>query len=187
MKKIKKGEPTYLEHKKRLEVLKTLLLFGISAAVFLIGYLTTDTKNNLLTIVAVLGCMPASKSAVSMIMNLKIRGISAKDAKQICAKYGDTFGFYNFYFTSYQKNYEIHHLVVGAKSIIAYSRDPKTEASDFENHLKTILKQSGISGFKVKLYTDLSKYIERVDQLVLKEEEKTGEDTVISTLFSVSL
>ncbi|MBQ9989492.1 MAG: hypothetical protein IJP31_00905 [Lachnospiraceae bacterium] len=187
MKKALKGELRWLPYKKKLEILKTVLFFGLSAALFLIGWLSTGTKSNLLTIVAILGCLPASKSAVSMIMCLKIRGISPEDAGQIDQRYKDEPGFYNLYFTSYQKNYEIHHLVIRAKSVIAYSSDPETEAAGFEEHLKTILKQAGISGFNVKLYKDLDKYLDRVDRLVEMKEEKAGEDRVVSTLFSVSL
>ena len=70
MTKAKKGEYSYLSWRKKQEILKTTVLFGISAAIFVMGYFSTGSKNNLLTVVAVLGCLPASKSAVSMIMNL---------------------------------------------------------------------------------------------------------------------
>ena len=51
-------------------------MFGISLAIYLAGYLTVHSNKNLLTIVAVLGCLPASKSAVSMIMFLRAKGCS---------------------------------------------------------------------------------------------------------------
>ena len=60
-----------------MEILKTILYFGLSGAVFAAGYFTTGTKTNLLTIVAVLGCLPASKSMVSMIMYLRA-GVCSK-------------------------------------------------------------------------------------------------------------
>ena len=83
MTRAKKGEDTYLSQRKKQEILKTIIMFGISAAVFLMGCLSTGSKNNLLTIVAVLGCLPASKSAVSMIMNLRVKGCSLRDAEEI--------------------------------------------------------------------------------------------------------
>lgn len=56
--KITKGMPGYIKDQKKKRILITILLFGISIAVFLTGYLTTHTRNNLLTIVAILGCLP---------------------------------------------------------------------------------------------------------------------------------
>ena len=187
MTRAKKGEYTYLSQRKKQEILKTIIMFGISAAVFLMGYLSTGSKNNLLTIVAVLGCLPASKSAVSMIMNLRVKGCSLRDAEEIQYRFGEGFGVYNLYFTSYQKNYEIHHLVVKGLSVMAFSADEKTQASAFEEHIKRILKQDGIQNYNVKLYKDLNKYITRLEQLIVLENEKAREENVLSILFSVSL
>lgn len=187
MKNVKKGEPGWLSWKKRMEVLKTSLFFGICAAVFLLGYLSTRTTSNLLTIVAVLGCLPSGKSAVAMIMSLRIKGCSPEDMNKIKAKGKGDSGFFNLYFTSYEKNYEIHHLAVKGHSVIAYTADSKTEAVSFEEHIKTILKQNGIGNYNVKLYSDLNKYLERIERLMLREEEKAENKEVVSLLFSISL
>lgn len=45
--KITKGMPGYIKDQKKKRILITILLFGISIAVFLTGYLTTHTRNNL--------------------------------------------------------------------------------------------------------------------------------------------
>lgn len=187
MTKAKKGEYSYLSWRKKQEILKTTVLFGISAAIFVMGYFSTGSKNNLLTVVAVLGCLPASKSAVSMIMNLRVRGCSSKDAARIIEKFGQDFGIYNLYFTSYQKNYEIHHLVVKDLSVIAFSANEKTEERDFEEHMKMVLRHDGIQDYNIKLYHDLTKYINRVEKLLALGKERAEEERVISTLFSVSL
>ena len=60
-----KGTENYLNTQKKYEILRTILYFAISATLFIAGYLQTKTKVNLLTVVAVLGCLPASKSTVS--------------------------------------------------------------------------------------------------------------------------
>ena len=65
-----------LKHQRKLEIAKTAVLFCLSLAVYLSGLLTTGTNKNLLTIVAVLGCLPASRSAVGMIMFLRAKGCS---------------------------------------------------------------------------------------------------------------
>ena len=93
--KYTKGEYLYLQNRKKMEILKTVIFFGISAALYLAGYITTGSNKNYLTIVAVLGCLPASKSAVSMIMNLKIKGCSEKVYARISEKAGQKEGAYN--------------------------------------------------------------------------------------------
>ena len=76
--KNKKGTYGYIGKQRRWEIIKTLLMFGISIALYTAGYIATKSNKNLLTLVAVLGCLPASKSAVNMIMFLKAKGCSAK-------------------------------------------------------------------------------------------------------------
>ena len=62
MKKVEKGKPGYLNYKKKAEILRTVIYFAIVAAIFLLGYTQTHTRLNLMTVVAVLGCLPASQS-----------------------------------------------------------------------------------------------------------------------------
>ena len=61
-----KGTFGYLDTQKVYEIIRTVLFYSISIAIFVTGYVTTGTKKNLLTIVAVLGVLPASKSLVSV-------------------------------------------------------------------------------------------------------------------------
>ena len=98
--KYTKGDYLYFEQKTKMEILKTIVFFGISAALYLAGVITTGNNKNYLTIVAVLGCLPASKSAVSMIMYLKVKKCSFNTYEYISKKVGDNVGAYNLYFTS---------------------------------------------------------------------------------------
>ena len=59
--KIEKGKPGYLKAQRDKLLIQTLIEFGIVIALLVIGYVQTGTKLNLLTLVAILGCLPASK------------------------------------------------------------------------------------------------------------------------------
>ena len=72
-----KGSRNYIDSQKKYEMIRTLLYFGISASLFLAGYFTTKTKVNVLTVVAVCGCLPASKSLVGTIMFLRYKSCSS--------------------------------------------------------------------------------------------------------------
>ena len=51
--KIQKGDAGYLRRRKRLLILEAVVSFGLVAALIIAGYVTTKTKLNLLTVVAV--------------------------------------------------------------------------------------------------------------------------------------
>ena len=63
----KKGEAGYLLSRKRQLILKAVLEFGFVAALLILGITQTKTRANLLTVVAILGCLPASKVLVQFI------------------------------------------------------------------------------------------------------------------------
>ena len=185
--KYTKGDYLYLQNKKKVEIIKTIVFFSISAALYLAGYITTGSNKNYLTIVAVLGFLPASKSAVSMIMNLKVKGCSEMAYKTISEKAGENAGAYNLYFTSYDKNYDTGHVFVKGMTIIAFTENAKLEETGFEEHIKTILNRVAIKGVNVKLYKDLEKYVSRMEQMQNLENEKSREEDIMKNLYAVSL
>ena len=185
--KYAKGDYLYLQNKKKMEILKTIVFFGISAALYIAGYIATGSNKNYLTIFAVLGCLPASKSAVSMIMNLKVKGCSEAAYKAISRKMGENAGAYNLYFTSYDKNYDTSHLFVKGMTVIALTENEKFSEAGFEEHVKTVLNRDAIKGVNVKAYRDIEKYIARMEQMQNLENEKSRENDIMKNLFSVSL
>lgn len=185
--KYTKGEYLYIQNKKKTEIIKTLLFFAISAALYIAGYVTTGSNKNYLTIVAVLGCLPASKSAVSMIMYLRTKGCSEKAYKAISEKIGEKEGAYNLYFTSYDKNYDLSHIFVKGMTVVGFMENGTAAEAEFEEHIKTVLNRDAIKGVNVKLYKDLDKYLNRILQMQSLENEKSREKDIMKTLYAVSL
>ena len=185
--KNKKGDYLYLQNKKKIEILKTICLFSISAALYIAGLITVGSNKNYLTIVAVLGCLPASRSAVNMIMLLKAKGCSVENYKKISNRFSEATGAFNMYFTSYDKNYDISHVFVKGITMIAFTTDQKMDEAGFEEHIKNILNRDNIKGINVKLYKDLDKYLVRIEQMQNLENEKNREQDIIKTIFSVTL
>lgn len=180
-----KGEYLYLKEKKKAEILKTICFFGISLALYLIGYISTGSNKNYLTIIAVLGCLPASKSAVSMIMNLRVKGCSEAAYEKIRKVTEE--GAYNLYFTTYDKNYDLSHVYVKGMTVIGFAETKKPNAADFEEHIKVCLKRDGIEGVNIKLYGNLEDYLTRVGQMQKLENVKSREKDIMKTLYAVSL
>lgn len=185
--RVQKGGLGYLAYKRKMTIIGTIGMFALSLALYIMGYITTGSNKNLLTVVAVLGCLPASKCAVSMIMYIKAKGCSEADSKEINLAIGSLDGYYDMYFTGYQKNFAISHLVVTKNSIIAYSADRKIAEKDFNEHMKDILNKERISDITVKLFTDKEKYINRLKELNQSEADPSARNDIVSMLFNVSL
>lgn len=183
-----KGHYGYLKTKRNQVLVMTILMFAVSLSLFAAGIITTGSNKNLLTIVAVLGCLPASKSMVSLIMYLKATGCSAEAKEMIENVQGELVGMYDMYFTSYKNNFPVSHMVVEGKNICGYA-EKKFNTGLCENHLETILKQSGYKDLTIKIFTDSVKYSDRLSQLNEIDREKTPkrDEEVRKVLFDVSL
>lgn len=189
MKRAIKGTFGYLRQKKNLVLIRTIIYFAIALALFFIGLITTGTRKNLLTVVAVLGLLPASKSFVNLVMYLRATGCSLSAGEDIEKAEGNLVGMYDMYFTSYKKNFPISHMVVEGKTICGYTESKSCDLRACEEHLETMLKQSGYKDMTIKIFSDRGKYCERLKQLNGLEHEKTPErdDEVRVVLYDISL
>ena len=182
-----KGTKHYLKSQRNYEIARTVLLFSISGALFAGGWLSTGTRLNLLTIVAVLGILPASKSLVSVIMFCRYHGLSDDKASRISGHVGTLTELYDLVFTSNDKNYEIGHAVIKGNSICGYSEKPNFEEQAFYKHLKNLLKIDHYNDVSIKVFTDLEKYVDRLDQMQELVCDEKNTDGIATTLKSVSL
>ncbi|MCR5511845.1 MAG: hypothetical protein K6F54_13010 [Lachnospiraceae bacterium] len=196
MHRIKKGEYGYIASTRRLTIIRTVFYFALCAAIFIIGYVTTGTRRNLLTIVAVLGCLPAAKSLVNTIMFIRARGCDEdthvqieevlKDADEVSARMKSA---YDLYMTTYNKNYPVSHLTVYGNMVTGLIPGADTDTlNGCEKHIDERLKQESISGLNIKIFGDTGKYVSRLGQLS-GLEAGAGPDPgrILDTLKSVSL
>ena len=181
------GEKNYIKTQTKYEVARTILYFAISLSLFIGGWVTTGERTNLLTIVAILGCLPASKSMVDMIMYLRYRSCSEEAASQIEKHVGSLDALYDLVFTSYQKNFVVSHLVVKGNTICGYSENASFSEQEFNKHLDGILKTDNFKDTSIKIFTDIKKYCNRLDQLVELEADECNTSGIISTIKHVVL
>lgn len=189
MKKAIKGTYGYLNMKRTLVIIRTIVFFAVALALFAAGYAATHTKRNLLTIVAVLGCLPACKSLVNMIMYFRAAGCSLAAYEMIREVEGHLIGMFDMYFTSYQKNYAISHMVVEDRIILAYTEDPGCDISACREHFETMLKQAGYKDMTITVNNDLSRYCEQLKGLNEKNQtcDPVRDDEVRVVLYDISL
>lgn len=182
-----KGTENYLNTQKKYEIMRTLLYFGISAALFIAGYIQTKSRLNLLTVAAILGCLPASKSAVSAVMFLRFKSCAPDHVEKIKEHSGGLAVLFDGVFTSYKKNFRVSHLAVRGNTVCGYSEDRDFQENDFYTHINNILKMDGHKETTVKIFVSLPKYLERLEQMKALEEEPSRTQAVLETLKSVML
>lgn len=185
----KKGTYGYIEKQRRWEILKTFLMFGVSLALYTAGYIATKSNKNLLTLVAVLGCLPASKSAVNMIMFFKAKGCSAEMKEIIGGKAEGLCSRYDLYLTSYAKNFQISHLVMKGKNMIGITEQDGFDEAACYQHVKTLFGQNGFHDITVKIFRDREKYLERLKTLRESEMDDNREydEKVLELMENLSL
>lgn len=182
-----KGTRDYLRVQGRYELARTALCFAISLSLFFAGIIATGGRKNLLTLVAVLGCLPACKSAVDAFMYLRYKGCSSRNADVIEAHMDGLKGLYDRVFTSYEKNYQVAHMAVKGNTVCGFTQDDKFMEQDFYKHIDGILRKDGFRDVSVKIFTDIEKYSARLEQLRELETNERSTDGILETLKSVSL
>lgn len=182
-----KGTRYYLDTQKKYEIARTILYFGISLSLFFSGWFLVGTKMNLLTIVAVLGCLPASKSAVDMIMYLRYHSCGREAGEAIEKAAQGLSGLYDLVFTSYDKNYPVAHITVKGNTVCGYTEDPGFDEQAFYKHIGSILKADNYRNVSVKIFSQLNKYTQRLEQLLRQETEEMDTEAILGILKSVSL
>lgn len=182
-----KGTENYIDIQKRYEILRTVLYFGVSAALFAAGCIQTKSRLNLLTVVAVLGCLPASKSAVSAVMFLRFQSCGQETARKIKDHSQGLTVLFDCIFTSYKKNFKVSHLAIRGNTVCGFSEDADFQEQEFYKHIGDILNLDGHKETSVKIFNSLPKYIDRLEQMKALEEDTAKDMAVAETLKSVML
>ena len=78
-KKVKKGDFGYFQSEKKRKLIITAILFAVPLFIFFTSWIYFKTRMTIWTVVTVVGCLPACKSLVGLIMIL-IRIVLADEA-----------------------------------------------------------------------------------------------------------
>ncbi len=193
-KRVAKGQYGYIKQQKIWASVRTIFLYAVSLSLFGIGIWETGSKENLLTVVAILGCLPAGRSTVNMVMFLRAEGCSGEAKEKIGGYAGGFMELYDMFFTSYEKNYQVSHMVVRDHIVCGYSENKKMDIQACEKHLAAHLKQGGCKGAAVKIYDDIEKYCEGLKNLRTQEkqgsaegEAKKAETEILENLLAIAL
>lgn len=186
MKKIQKGDYGYLHYHKKMEILKTACLFALVLAIFVTGYVTTKTRLNWFTLVAVLGCLPACREAVSMFMILPRKSTDPEIYHQVKAVSKKSSVAYELVMTTYDKTMPVDCIAVMDHTLIGYAGDEKSDANLLEKHLRDVCQGNQFK-VNVKIYKSLDSFLRRLKELEEKGEPGELQEQVVGTMLAISL
>ena len=178
---ITKGKAGYIRQKKKRELLKTILEFGIVIALFITGYVTTKTRLNLLTLVAVLGCL----------MLIPQKSLEQEKVKEIEENGGNLTKAYDMILTSYEHVMPINSLAIVGNTVCGYTDCEKMPTAYAEQYIRKTLANNYYEKVSVKIFKDYQAYLSRLEgmnALTDKEQEnREQEEGILHVILTLSM
>lgn len=183
-----KGSFGYLKKQAIKQGLFALGNVAICATIFLIGFFWLTRYVTIFTVAAVLGMLPAAKFIVSMILFMRAEKFSCsqeiyeKLVKLAGDKKNELLCGFDFYLTSYDKNFPLCAVLVKKGSLIALTQWEKCDCNKAKAHFEEYMKKNGISGINIKVFADENKFIERFGQLCEENIESSQNEIAMYRL-----
>ncbi|MDO4474235.1 MAG: hypothetical protein Q4B75_06225 [Eubacteriales bacterium] len=162
---MQKGQAGYLDARKKKYGLQALLGFGIVAMILAFGIWKTHTRLNLFTVIAVLGCLPASKQLVEFITMFPYRSVDRKIVREIQEKAPLLTAAYDMVITSKECVMPIDAIVISGKTVFGYASNSKTDPVLLADYIKRTLSANGYAKMTVKIVGEFIPFISRAEGL----------------------
>ncbi len=140
-----KGEAGYISFQKNLNLILTLILFGLAAGIFLTGYIINDyNKGNIFTIFAAIMVIPAAKFTVSVVLFSGFKSIDTEKYNELvglckpgCDVYAD------MVIASTEKAMGLDFMVVTGDKIFGFCSRKKDNPLDIQQYLSQLIQRKG--------------------------------------------
>lgn len=190
MKRVKKAQFGYIKYKRTFHLVLAVVIYAMAVLLYVAGIKATGDNKNLLTIAAILGCLPASQSLVTAILGFRARCCDKTLYLEIENRLEDNMvSLYDLYFTTYDKNYPVSHVVMKNNCLCGLMEQSKHSANELEKYLEETFTKNGIKGVSVKIFEKnmTEKYLNRINELKKLDYEKSVmEQEVIRLLSDIS-
>jgi len=172
MKKIEKGTFGYLSYRKKKLGIITLLCFAMVAAFFLVGYLSTKTKENLFTIMAILSVLPAGKFAATFFTLLPYQSASTEQYQRVKEHANNILLLSDLIITTGEKTLPTLFMAVHNGSVCGFANAEKYDITFAEQFLSKNLTANGQKA-AVKIFKEEKAFLKRLDTMqTIETEEK---------------
>ena len=161
--KAERGKPGYINSLKKKYLVISIVEFAIVAAVFVLGYLQTGSRLNLLTVVAILGCLPASKNLVEFIVVAPHKGIETAKYEELEEKAPQIIKVYDLVVAGQAKLMQLDVVVISGNTVCGYASSEKTDEAKLADFLKKLFSAGGYEKITVKIFHDYKAFLARAE------------------------
>lgn len=185
-----KGTLGYINNRKIVRSLLLLLEIALVAAIFITGYVVSGRRENLFTVVAIVGVLPAAKSLIACIMIWPHKSQTKEAYDEVCGFAGDTcVVLTELVLTTTERIMPIDFVVVKESHIVGFTTNPKCDIPFAD---KFITENMQLNGHKVsvKIMNNKSKFLSRVKELAGKEitdEQAQKDSEIAATVLSLCI
>ena len=175
--KVRKGNCGYVRYEKKRRLMVTIAMFLLPLAILIAGLIICKgDKNNIFTVVAVVGCLPGCKSTVGLIMMMMQKPAPKETVESIQAHAGNLLMLYEMFFTKEKDSLMVDAVAVCGYEVACYTSQAKNrqQIEDCEKHIAKLLRANGYKSH-VKIFDQMKPYLERLDSLN-KNFEELGAD-----------
>ena len=166
MKKAAKGTVGYVQYQRIRRALIMIVMFAIPLVIYFSALKITGTNRNIMTIVAVVGMIPAARFAVSWIMIMLQRKADPQAVRITQETAGMLTNAFELMVTSYDGRLPLDAVVVCGNEIAAVSVNAEKKQIDMmEKHITKILNSNQYFNSNVRIFPDLKHYQDRIRQL----------------------
>ncbi|MFI3177289.1 MAG: hypothetical protein R3Y67_07355 [Eubacteriales bacterium] len=162
--KLVRGNYGYYKYKRIQVLLRTIILFVLALSLYFFGRYHLDTVQSVYTVIAVLGLLPASKSAVSTIMHFRAKECKQEVYEQVAAIQSSFPVLYSLYITMYQHSTTLDCIHIYENHVIIYGSNG-VDQKEVEGYLAKVFAMHTLQNVSVKVMTDREQYCNRVIQL----------------------
>lgn len=161
--KIEKGRPGYIRFRKTKYLLWAVIEFAVVIALVVIGIVQSGSRMNLLTVVAVVGCLPAAKMLVEYITMAPYQSIASDKCKEIEEKAPLLTRVYDLVITSPEKVMQVDAIVISGHMVCGYTSNEKTDETKAARYIKEMLHNHKYEKVTVKVFHDYVAFLSRAE------------------------
>lgn len=189
---IKKGQPGYIAGQKKKYGLMALLEFAVVFLILAAGYLLTHSRLNLFTVIAVVGCLPASKMLAEFIALFPHHTIGEETAEEIKSKAALLTTAFDLVITNKDKIMPVEAIVISNYTVFGYAPNPKTDTEYAADYLKKLLEKNCRRKVTVKVLAEYVPFLSRVEGLnnmmeVSRSSDRKLEKKIRQIILSTSM
>ncbi|MDO5589590.1 MAG: hypothetical protein Q4F98_00820 [Lachnospiraceae bacterium] len=161
--KIEKGQPGYVKSRKTKYLLWAVIEFAVVVALVVIGVVQSGSRMNLLTVVAVVGCLPAAKMLAEYITMAPYNSIAQDKYDEIEEKAPLLTKVYDLVITSPQKVMQVDAIVISGHTVCGYTSNEKTDEVKTACYIKEMLRKYKYDKITVKIFHDYVAFLSRAE------------------------